>query len=386
MSKGKVVEQNGLAIREEQTAELQISGAQANAQHEIQSAIIIAQRFKRNEDSAFQKLMKSASRASFSEDALYSFPRGGSTVSGPSVNMAREAARIWGNIRYGMEVLRDDEESRLIRAFAWDVETNTKVSADDDFSKLIQRKDKATGTTKWISPDERDLRELTNRRGAILVRNCILQLLPKDLIEEAMEKVRETLRSGAQADPDASRKNMIVKFGELNITPEMLELKLGHAIGLCTPDEVAELRTIYASIRDGNSSWTEYTTQKSEKKEPEKGTLDLNNFKPSEEPNRGHDDDVPLFAKEEKAQEQSQKEVLKSSAKETTIATPETKTTPPVDERKMLIEKIQTYPATVKKAAMKKMGIDGRLDLKEKTLDDLIFIKETMDELAKNNL
>jgi hypothetical protein len=210
--------------------------------------------------------------------------------------------------------------------------------------------------------------------------------LPKDLIEEAMEKVRETLKSGAQADPDASRKNMIVKFGELNITPEMLEAKLGHAIGLCTPDEVAELRTIYASIRDGNSSWTEYTTPKSEKKEPEKGTLDLNNFKPSEEPNRGHDDDVPLFAKEEKTQEQSQKEVLKSSAKETTIPTPDEKTTPPVDEREGLIEKIQTYPATVKKAAMKKMGIDGRLNLKEKTFDDLLFIKETMDELAKNNL
>jgi PAS domain-containing protein len=61
--------------------------------------------------------------------------------------------------------------------------------------KLIQRKIKGskTGETEWIAPDERDLLELTNRQNAKAVRNCILQVLPKDYILDAMDTAKETL-------------------------------------------------------------------------------------------------------------------------------------------------------------------------------------------------
>jgi hypothetical protein len=257
----------GLAVIE-QYGELQASAAAAKEQHEIQSAILIAKRFPRNEDQAFEKLMKACARPTFAEDAGYSFPRGNkfneetgrwekNYVTGPSVNLAREAARVWQNIRYGLDVIREDGKSRLIRGWAWDVETNVKVSADDEFQKLIQRKQKG-GQTQWVVPDERDLRELTNRRGAILIRNSILQLLPRDLIEDAQEKAKATVKDAAAKDPDAARKKLILSFSELNVTPEMLEAKLGHKLVECSPTEIADLRNIYRSIRDGNSTWAEY--------------------------------------------------------------------------------------------------------------------------------
>jgi len=247
------VETTELATREEQTGELAIASANAQAQHEIQSAIIIAQRFRRNEDLAYAKLMKAASRPAFAEEALYSFPRGDATVEGPSVNMAREAARVWGNIRYGVSIIRDDDETRHIQAWAWDVETNTKATAEDNFKKLVFRKNKG-----WIVPDERDLRELTNRRGAIALRNCLLNLIPKDVIEDAVEAVKKTMQSGAKADPDVARKKIVTAFSAIGISPEDLEKKLGHTIAQCTADEVSELRGIYKSIADGNSKWGEY--------------------------------------------------------------------------------------------------------------------------------
>lgn len=240
--------------------ELAPTAAAAAAQFEIQSAIAIAKRFPRNEDQAFERLMKSAGRTSFADVAAYSFPRGGATVEGPSVNLAREAGRLWGNLRYGLEIVRDDEKSRQIRAFAWDLESNTKVTAEDEFAKLVQRKVRGTNRTEWIEPDERDLRELTNRRGAICLRNCLLQVLPDDLIEDALARCKETLRKGAQNDPDGARKKIILGFSELNVTPEMLEKRLGHPLAECSPAEIAELRTIYRSIADGNSRWSEYVT------------------------------------------------------------------------------------------------------------------------------
>lgn len=275
-----VIEETGLTTRTEQSFELTPTSAAAEKQFEIQSAIVIAKRFPRNEDTAFEKLMKAAKRTSFAEDAAYAFPRGGTTVEGPSVNLAREAARIWGNVRYGLEVIRDDEESRQIRGWAWDMETNTKVTAEDDFKKLVQRK------SGWIKPDERDLRELTNRRGAILVRNCLLQILPKDLVEDAMFRCKETLKKGAEQDPETARKRLILAFSELNVSPEMLESKLGHSLSRCSPAELADLRKVYKSIADGNSTWAEYAG--SEKKEPEKGSLNIDDLKPGTQENRGH--------------------------------------------------------------------------------------------------
>jgi len=249
----KKVETTDLAVKQEETFELAPTAESAAVQHEIQSAIVIAQRFRRNEDAAYQKLMKAAGRSSFAEEALYSFPRGGATVEGPSVNMAREAARVWGNIRYGVDIIRDDDESRHIRAWAWDIESNTKTTQEDNFKKLIFRKDKG-----WIAPDERDLRELTNRRGAIALRNCLLNLIPKDVVEDAIAEVKRTLARESKVDPDSSRKKIVTAFSGIGVTVEALETKLGHPISQCSPDEVAELRGVFKSIQDGNSKWADY--------------------------------------------------------------------------------------------------------------------------------
>ena len=280
-----ITEETALATRTEQTGELVASAAMAEKQFEIQGAIAIAKRFPRNEDAAFEKLMKSAKRTSFAEEAAYSFPRGGASVEGPSVNIAREAARLWGNIRYGIDIIRDDDESRLIRGWAFDMESNVKVTAEDDFKKLVYRK-----SGGWVKPDERDLRELTNRRGAILVRNCILQILPKDLIEDAMDQCKATLRTGAQQDPEAARKKIILAFSSISVTPEMLESKLGHNISQCSPDELAELRGIYKSIVDGNSKWVDYVSPEitTNGKAAEKGSISVMDMKPGTAENRGH--------------------------------------------------------------------------------------------------
>lgn len=254
-----------VATAADHTTELAPTAAAAEKQYEIQSAIAIAKRFPRNEDQAFERLMRACLRVSFAEDAAYAFPRAGETVEGPSVNLAREAARVWGNVRHGLEVIRDDETTRGIRGWAWDMETNTKISAEDEFKKQVYRK-----RGGWIAADERDLRELTNRRGAILVRNCILQLLPKDLIEDAVLRSKQTIKEGTERDPETARKRLILAFSALSITPEMLAAKLGHPLAQCSPAEIAELRAVYKSIADGNSKWSDYvgngsatTTEKS---------------------------------------------------------------------------------------------------------------------------
>ncbi len=231
--------------------------AQTRETSEIQASITIAKRFPRDEIAARLKCSASCARPSFAERAAYSFPRGGSNVTGPSVDLARELARCWGNINYGLRIVEGDDDTIHIKGFAFDIETNNRIEMEDKFAKLVQRKSKKTGITEWVTPDERDLRELMNRRGAILVRNALLQLLPPDLIDDALNESRETMRRAAAGelgkDRESTVKGLAKAFAMQGVTIEMLEQRLGHELKLISDEEVADLRGIYKSISDGHT-------------------------------------------------------------------------------------------------------------------------------------
>lgn len=271
--------------------ETNTAGAVARAQQEIQAAIVVARNFPRNEDEARAKLLKSCKRPEFAEDAQYSFKRGSKMekgqwvdnyVTGPSVYLAREAARLWGNVRYGFEIVRDDADSRQIRCFAWDMESNTQPIQEAVFRKLIWRKNKKEESGgNWVEPDERDLRELTNRYAAIGYRNCILEILPSDLISEACRASDHTLKDNAAKDPDGERKRVVDAFAEINVMPSRLDQILGHPLAESSPEEITRLRGIYKSIRDGNSTLQDYLQAgdkaKAEDSQPDAAELALIN-------------------------------------------------------------------------------------------------------------
>lgn len=222
---------------------------------EIESAIVIAKRFPRDEAACYTRIIRSCERPGFAEGARYAFPRGGTTVSGPSVQLAREMARCWGNIRFGLRIVSVDDDQVHIRGYALDVETNNYVEAEDRFAKLVQRKQ--NGRTVWVEPDERDLRELVNRRGAIVVRNALLQVLPPDVTEDAQRTAEATLRKAAKGeltqDRQAAIRRLALAFDGLGVTTEMLTEHLGHDLEIITEDELTSLRAVYTSIKDGNT-------------------------------------------------------------------------------------------------------------------------------------
>lgn len=239
-------------------AESGVARQQASAAQEVQAAVFLAKRYPRNEDAAFAQIVRSCQRFGFAENVEYSFPRAGQDVSGPSVYLAREMARAWGNLIYGHRVIGESDQAIIGEAFAWDLQTNARVSCEFKVPKLIQRKDKKTKVTTWVKPDERDLRELLNNIAARNYRNCILSLMPSDYVDDAVEAARATVSAGMKADPEKAKKQAIVAFGKLNITPDMIEEYLGHPLGQSSPDELTKLRAIWTSIRDGHSKWADY--------------------------------------------------------------------------------------------------------------------------------
>ena len=69
---------------------------------EAQGKLLIAKRFPRDEVAAYNRVSQACQRKGIAEKAFYSYNRGGSTVSGPTIRFAEELARCWGNIDYGI--------------------------------------------------------------------------------------------------------------------------------------------------------------------------------------------------------------------------------------------------------------------------------------------
>lgn len=97
-----------------QSGELSPAKANGAKQAKMQAALFQAAQNPRDEDRAFNGITKACQRESLACKALYEFPIGDDTLAGPSVYLARELARQWGNIQYGFDVIFSDEEKITI--------------------------------------------------------------------------------------------------------------------------------------------------------------------------------------------------------------------------------------------------------------------------------
>lgn len=226
------------------TVEIESSRAIAEAQGKL----VIAKRFPRDEARAYAKIMESCRRKGLAEEATYAFPRGGQTVSGPSIRLAEELARAWGNIDYGIRELSRKEGVSEMEAYAWDLETNT--SSSQKFS-VRHLRDKRGGPE--VLTDERDIYELTANQGARRLRARVLAILPPDLVEAALAECKLTL-AGKSDEPVADRVRRIVRsFERWGVTAPMIELRLGHSLDKVLPEEIADLQAIFNSLKAGMS-------------------------------------------------------------------------------------------------------------------------------------
>lgn len=260
-----VSKQLDLTDQEKELAERDVTrhAEMVRAQAETQAAAVIAMKYPRNETNARKGLEDATKRLAFAETAYYSYPRGGKEIFGPSINLAREFARLWGNVRFGFRVIYDTEDERTIEGYAWDLQTNTQALSQASFRKLIQRKEKTTQITRWITPDERDLRELTERHAAVQMRNCILRLAPRDVIDEMVKSARGMVAKGInKKDIKKIRVETVEAFEQIGVSGEKLDTycneHFGHGVDKILAEEVADLRGVWNAIKENQTKRDEY--------------------------------------------------------------------------------------------------------------------------------
>ena len=74
----------------------------SRAMAQVQAQVMIAKQFPRNQVQALAGIIEACKRPQLAESAIYSYPRGGKRVEGPSIRLAEAIAQGWGNIDFGV--------------------------------------------------------------------------------------------------------------------------------------------------------------------------------------------------------------------------------------------------------------------------------------------
>ncbi len=113
---------NGTVVRPSSNA-LADAGQQREIA-EVQAAMVIAKKFPREQIAAMDRILQACTRPTLAESALYSYSRGGSEITGPSIRLAEVAAQTWGNIQFGIRELEQRNGAILDRLAAAGFDTD----------------------------------------------------------------------------------------------------------------------------------------------------------------------------------------------------------------------------------------------------------------------
>lgn len=219
---------------------------QQRAVAEAQGKMALAKKFPRDENAAYAKLMDACKLPALANVAFYTVPRGGQKVTGPSIRLAEEIARVYGNFDYGHRELSRDDKKSEVEVYAWDMENNNFSRRQLTVMHVLDTRD---GPRKLR--DQKDVDDKIANVASKQLRGRILALMPKWMVEAAIEECRKTL-TGNNDVPIADRvRKMTQAFAKYGVTPKHLDGFLGHSLDEVTSEEIADLQGVFNAIRDG---------------------------------------------------------------------------------------------------------------------------------------
>lgn len=252
-----------------QSGELAAHAAAEQARAAIQARYVMALQRPRDIDDARVRLLAECKRRGMAEAAIYRKPIGRSHVEGPSIRLAEVALRCFRNVLVEVAIIHDDEEKRIVRVSCTDLESNLTYPTEKVITKTVERRQlrdgmekvgervNTQGQTVYIVRATED--DLLVKEAAIVskaIRTNGLRLIPGDLLDEAIATCKATLEADAAKDPAAERKRLADAFAALGVAPGMLNDYLGHPLASITPAEIVDLRSVYRSLKDGETSWS----------------------------------------------------------------------------------------------------------------------------------
>lgn len=179
------------------------------------------------------------------QECIYSLPRDGKQIEGPSARFAEVVASAWGNIRAGARVVNDTGDFVTAQAVFHDLERNAAITYE------VQRR--ITGRDgRRFKPDM--IGVTANAACSIALRNAILKGVPKAFWNDLYDKARETAIGNVQTLANR-RSRALTVLQKMGVQPDTVYayLRVNGAEDI-TLEHLATLFGITTAIKEGDTT------------------------------------------------------------------------------------------------------------------------------------
>lgn len=223
------------------------SALEALNRSEIDIQIATAHRFPRNIKKCVDEAMSMATRTpETAERMLYSLPRGGKRIEGPSVRLAEIVGSSWGNLRYGARVVSVDDKFVTAQGACHDLEKN--VAANVDVRRRITDKNGKRYNDDMIVVT-------SNAACSIALRQAIFKVVPFSLVEQVFEAAKAVAIGDASSLADRRQKAVDYFVSKVGIPLDRVLAVLNRlSVEQITLDDLGVLTGLKSAIKEGDTS------------------------------------------------------------------------------------------------------------------------------------
>lgn len=225
---------------------VEVGAVAAIVKSEVEAQIEAAHRYPRNIKAFLNEAMTLATiNQDVAESCIYSLPRGGKMITGPSVRLAEICASAYGNMHIAARVVGAEEREVTAQGVAWDTQKNLRIS--------IENKRRITDRNGNRFQD--DMIVVTgNAAASIALRNAIFRVIPRAYVMTIYERAR-AVAVGSASTLEARRDQVFERLGKLGISQERVLARLAKP-GVVDID-LADLEVLIGlgtSIKSGDTS------------------------------------------------------------------------------------------------------------------------------------
>jgi hypothetical protein len=230
-----------------------VSVIEAQTRGEIDIQIATAHRFPRNAMRAMQTVIAVISKdKELAQTCVYSLPRAGKEITGPSVHLARYLASEYGNLRVDAKIVEIGDVMITAQAIAHDLEKNYAIRTE------VKRRI----TKKNGERFEDDMIVVTcNAALAIASRNAIMQVIPVTITDQVYKAAQKAITGDLSIEQKLLQRRKEILDGFLN-TYNVTETEILALLELETVNQIREpqmltLVGLGQALKDGDTTVAE---------------------------------------------------------------------------------------------------------------------------------
>ena len=222
------------------------SAAGALNKSEVEAQLDAAHRYPRSIRSFLNEAITLATYdQEVAMSCIYTLPRGGKPISGPSIRLAEICASAFGNLHMGARVIGVEDREIVAQGVTWDLERNNRVTIE------VRRRITDKNGRRYND----DMITMTgNAAASIGLRNAIFRIIPKSYVTAVYNRARE-VAVGNASTLSARRATVIERLTKMGAMQDRLLARISRrSIEDITLDDLEILIGLGTAIKNGDES------------------------------------------------------------------------------------------------------------------------------------